>query len=263
VLGKIRFSLVRMLLVLMRTRKSQIAIEYAHRIRKASPETSVFWVNADSIPRFIESYRKITVAAKLPGVDEPKYDVLGAVSSWLARSESGKWHLMLDNADYKDIFFAQRPKHDFERTGATSSSSYLSQYLPQTQNASLLISSRDRATAFSLTGNQAQVMPISVISEDDIAVLLSKKLPQDTSDDAVKRELIVELDCMPLAITQAAAFITRRSPRMTVTGYTKLLRQSEVNEYSLLSEHEEDLRRDPSVSNSVLWTWRISFDYIR
>jgi len=50
---------------------------------------------------------------------------------------------------------------------------------------------------------------------------------------------------------------------MTVTEYTKLLRQSEVNEYSLLSEHEEDLRRDSSVSNSVLWTWRISSDYIR
>ena len=37
------------------------------------------------------------------------------------------------------------------------------------------------------------------------------------------RELVPALDCMPLAITQAAAYIMQRTPRMSVARYLALL----------------------------------------
>ena len=62
------------------SRKSQIAIEYAYRLRERSPTISVFWVHASNVARFEQSYRDIAVTAKLQGVDEPKTDMLGLVS---------------------------------------------------------------------------------------------------------------------------------------------------------------------------------------
>ncbi|EED11465.1 kinesin, putative [Talaromyces stipitatus ATCC 10500] len=70
-------------------------------------------------------------------------------------------------------------------------------------------------------------------------------------------------ECIPLAIAQAGAYISNRSPRMTVSSYLELFQQSETNQEHLLNYDEaHDLRRDQSGRYPVIMTWQISFDQI-
>ncbi|KAM6510829.1 hypothetical protein FSOLCH5_011275 [Fusarium solani] len=56
--------------------KSQIAIEYAYRVRKSAPQTWVFWVHAANAARFEQAYRDIADKAEIPGREDPKADIL-------------------------------------------------------------------------------------------------------------------------------------------------------------------------------------------
>lgn len=246
---------------LTRKSKSQIAIEYAYRLRKKRPETSLFSVSANSAARFEQSYRSIasTCMAKVPGMEDPKSDVLHLVNQWLSGSESGAWLLILDNADDAGLFFGPLST----QADTDVESPLLSRYIPQTGTGSILITSRNQGTALDLTGGQKQVLQVGVMSKDDTFALLTKKLPEDPSDKSVKEELMVELDSVPLAITQASAYIRARAPRMTVAKYVQLLRHGERNQIQLLSNNEADLRRDPGVPNSVIRTWQITFSQIK
>ncbi|KXJ84726.1 hypothetical protein Micbo1qcDRAFT_227710, partial [Microdochium bolleyi] len=58
-----------------------------------------------------------------------------------------------------------------------------------------------------------------------------------------------------LAITQAAAYIARRSPRISCSTYLEHFRKSEKKKESLLDRDLGDLRRDGTAANSVVVTW--------
>jgi hypothetical protein len=101
------------------------------------------------------------------------------------------------------------------------------------------------------------------MTPEDAEQLLETKIPYGISSDSERAELVRELDYFPLAITQAAAYISARATRMTVSKYLKLYRHDEVSQSRLLDEDSGDLRRDPGVPNSVIRTWQISFDQIK
>lgn len=76
--------------------------------------------------------------------------------------------------------------------------------------------------------------------------------------------LVKALDGIPLAITQACAYIRTNATRFTVSSYLELFLESEMNQAHLLQSADiGDVRRDLSVSNAVLTTWQISFKQIR
>ena len=240
-------------------RKSQIAIEYAYRLHKKSPATSVFWVHANNTARFQQSYRNIASAAKIPGIEDPKADVLNLVFQWLGSDESGSWLLILDNADDTDLFFSPFISATAQTSAPNIESPCLSGYLPQTGTGSILVTSRDEGTAIRLTGSRKQVLRVEIMSKDDTNALLHKKLPDDSSDTTAKEQLIIELGSIPLAITQASAYIAIQGSRITIAKYLQLLRSNDNKQVHLLSRNEADLRRDPGVPNSVITTWQISF----
>jgi tetratricopeptide (TPR) repeat protein len=240
-------------------RKSQIAIEYAYRLHKKSPATSVFWVHANNTARFKQSYRNIASAAKIPGIEDPKADVLNLVFQWLGSDESGSWLLILDNADDTDLFFSPFISATAQTSAPNTESPCLSGYLPQTGTGSILVTSRDEGTAIRLTGSRKQVLRVEIMSKDDTNALLHKKLPDDSSDTTAKEQLIIELGSIPLAITQASAYIAIQGSRITIAKYLQLLRSNNDKQVHLLSRNEADLRRDPEVPNSVITTWQISF----
>ncbi|KAH7124605.1 hypothetical protein EDB81DRAFT_860866 [Dactylonectria macrodidyma] len=83
--------------------------------------------------------------------------------------------------------------------------------------------------------------------------------------DAAERlaDLVDDLNYMPLAITQAAAYIKRRRLRMSVSAYVDEFRRSHKKKASLLNRDGGDLRRDEGASNSIVTTWQITFEQIR
>jgi tetratricopeptide (TPR) repeat protein len=246
--------------------KSQLAIEYSYQLRESQPQTWVFWVYAGTAARFEEGYRAIAQKVKLPDRDKPKVDILKLVYEWLCSAESGNWLLILDNADDASIFFkeAQGSTGSAPKLGRKGSFSgpALSTFLPQSQNGAVLITTRVEDVAFKLTGSYDAAIRVNAMDNEQAVALLRTKLGFIPTDEDAG-QLVKALDCIPLAISQAAAYIRQRAPRSSVTKYLHDFRKSEYKKTSLLSHDAGDLRRDPSASNSITVTWYMSFDHIR
>ena len=76
-------------------------------------------------------------------------------------------------------------------------------------------------------------------------------------------ELATALEFMPLAIVQAAAYISERAPLCSVQQYLEQYQKSDRKKTSLLDREGGQQRRDREAKNSIIITWQISFDHIR
>lgn len=75
--------------------KSEIAIEYAYRLKESAPDIWVFWVHASNAARFEQAYRDIAAKVDLPGRDDPKMDILRLLLNWLCDERNGRWLMNL------------------------------------------------------------------------------------------------------------------------------------------------------------------------
>ena len=167
--------------------------------------------------------------------------------------------MILDNADDKVVFFDQQSTAVSQGSDPQPSTLPLAMYLPQTsREGSILITSRNRDAAFRLTNSATNLIDVPLMRKEDAVAFLCRKVPDDRSSDDEKFELVELLEYLPLAITQAAAYISVKRTGMTIARYSSFLRQNE----SILLDHMGDLRRDPTIPSSVLLTWQISFDQI-
>ncbi|KAH8683388.1 hypothetical protein BGZ60DRAFT_524713 [Tricladium varicosporioides] len=239
--------------------KSQLAIRYAHSIRDASTQTFVLWVHASTKARFEEAYRDIADKLELPERNDPKVDVLRLVSNWLCNETNGKWLMVVDNADDVEVFYPKQTRtiNKSSPPGPTS----LATFLPQSRNGSILITSRSKDAAARLAGGRTYIKEVPRMDESQSLSLFRNKLELASNEEGAP-DLLRALDYIPLAITQAAAFINRRS-RMTASDYLDDFRGNDKKRESLLNWDSGDLRRDESASNSVVLTWQMSFEFIR
>ncbi|KAK5412625.1 hypothetical protein LTR06_005595 [Exophiala xenobiotica] len=245
--------------------KTQVAIEYAYRIQKERPKPWVFWVHASSESRFRESYRSIAQRLQLPGWQEPKADILGMVHNWLSDENNGRWTMVVDNADDEKIIFEQRSGEiDPEAPTMGRAGRSLAEYLPMSPKGSIVLTTRNRKVAEGLI-DCANILDLGPMDIDEAVDLLLKKLkkleggcaPNDLVD------LARQLDCIPLALSQAAAYVNQRAPRVTLSKYLTDIRRSDDGRAQLLLDDPRNPRRDGQHSNSIMTTWYVSFEYIR
>ncbi|MCJ1252082.1 hypothetical protein MMC30_009320 [Trapelia coarctata] len=231
--------------------KSQLAIEYCYMYRERNPKASVFWLHG-SADRFLQAYREIARKMDIPLVNG---DVLDLVTEWFNDAGSRQWLLIIDNADDASTFFESRSASTQGRRDLKP----LARYLPHSNNGSILITTRDSRVGERLC-NREKSIPVLPMKEAEAEALLRSKISEDAWAEGDARELIKELAYLPLAITQAAAFISENNE--TMPGYLRVLRLGDSDLQDLLSEDLEDPRRDPETENSVMRTWKISFDQI-
>ena len=186
--------------------------------------------------------------------------MLRLVNDWLRDETNGRWLMVLDNVDDIETFFPSRKRHRDKADQILPTS--LAAYLPQSRNGSVLITSRNKDAAARLAGGYHNITEVLAMDESQGLQLLCNKLVAGVSDKGAALDLLRVLDCMPLAITQAAAYINRRV-RMTIAGYLREFRASDTKRESLLNRDAGDLRRDESASNSIVTTWQMSFERIR
>ena len=223
----------------------------------------MFWVHGSNVVRFEEGYRTIARAVKLPGRDGPNVDILQLVHSWLCSAESGKWVIIVDNADESSVFFSPQSTSIVTRESTTRRQVRpLSAFLPQSANGAILITTRNRDTAFRFTGQNQDIIKVWPMDQKGALTLLEKKLGIHFESES-GAELIEALEYIPLAITQAAAYIYQRAPRTFISKYLEELQKSKRSRASLLNYDIGDPRRDESASNSIIMTWQISFEHIR
>ncbi|KAH7340011.1 hypothetical protein BKA66DRAFT_434967, partial [Pyrenochaeta sp. MPI-SDFR-AT-0127] len=135
--------------------------------------------------------------------------------------------------------------------------------LPRQPRGKILVTSRVGHLALQLVEDHNSIIHIECMTELESTTLLGKKLRYESSYLDEGKTLIQALGYIPLAISQAAAYIACRRPRMTISKYIDLLQRSERSQSLMLDYDSGDLRRDPSLTNSVITTWHISFEQIR
>lgn len=168
--------------------------------------------------------------------------------------------MVLDNADDAALLFASKDvAHDTDASFAEAQNIFIaSQYLPQNGKGSILVTSRNKGVALDLVDGSEQIVKIDVFGVRDSRALLRTRLPMTRANDNAIDDLARELEYIPLAIAQAAAYLVKR-PRISVSHYIDPLRCDESCQHLLCSDGGS-LRR---VSNAVIKTWQVSFDMIK
>ncbi|KAJ6060697.1 hypothetical protein N7444_002551 [Penicillium canescens] len=243
--------------------KTQLALEYSHRVRQQSLETSIFWIHASNAARCEKSLRDLADRAKIPGRQDHNANIFQLVGDWLQDDRIGKWILILDNVDDDELL---------HRTLATGTGSQVNiqnktltqpplRYLFQSPYGSIIVTSRNRGVALDIAGhkNSIEVQPMN---EAEALDLLQKKLSTPAERENMV-QLAEALEFMPLAIVHAAGYITYRSPRCSVLQYLEKLQKSDREAVRLLNHEAGLLYRDWEAKNSILLTWQISFDHIQ
>ena len=237
--------------------KSQISIEYCYRYKESHPDAHVLWVYGGNIARFYQGYKRIAQLLEIPGWDDPEASILELVCSWLS-STANPFLLVIDNADNIEHWWPGKYKSG---GSLDDPSSNLSKYLPSgLDNSHVLITTRDNRVASRLA-REAKPITIQPMSDDEAESLFLSKLGDEKSkfDEAEIRSLIEELDHLPLAVSQAAAFIQENG--ISIADYTNALRGEDAEEF--LHEELDDSRRDEESVNSVFRTWKLSHDQIK
>ncbi|KAF4456185.1 short-chain dehydrogenase, partial [Fusarium austroafricanum] len=229
--------------------KSQIALEYSYRRRQQDATCSIFWCNAATVARFEQSLGRIAIECGLASAGNADTDGPELVKHWLETRYKGRWLMVIDNIDDKDVFFTQTMK-----SGKT-----ISGCIPHCANGSLLFTTRNREVAFDVL-TQTHPIVIKEMDKEEGLKLAKKRLPKETSEDLII-QLLEVLEFIPLAITQASAFIGKRGK--TVQYYLQEYQKSDTTRAKLLSYEFSDHGRQSNSMESVAKTWIISFEGIR
>ena len=223
----------------------------------------MLWVHAGSMARLEQSFRDVANYVEIPGRQDPKANVFRLVHDWLRDGKSKQWLLILDNVDNPDLLSeAGDAGQRGQGTGVDGERRQpISAYLPQSQNGSILVTSRSQAAALKLV-EEKDIMVVQAMTPAQALTLFEKKLGSlGQGDDTA--ELAAALEFMPLAIVQAAAYVSQRAPRYSVQRYLEDFRKSDRKRTSLLNYEGGQLRRDWEAQNSIIITWQISFEHIR
>ncbi|XTI90760.1 hypothetical protein V2W45_1411366 [Cenococcum geophilum] len=109
--------------------------------------------------------------------------------------------MIIDNADDLGVFSRPSERRKGRKDdGSSNAAAALLEFLPQSPNGSILITSRSRDVAFRLTGSYADIIRVYPMDQARALALLRNKLKGSLKqDDAVA--LVEALNYMPLAIT--------------------------------------------------------------
>jgi tetratricopeptide (TPR) repeat protein len=166
-----------------------------------------------------------------------------------------QWLLVLDNVDDAGFLFDAQ---------ATTAAKPLHEYLPYCAHGCVIVTTRNKEAALQLV-EQRDIIGLDPMNALQARTLLAKKLGVQaaSSNTAELTALATTLEHMPLALVQAAAYISQRAPLCSVAQYLDQFRKSERKRTSLLSYDKDHLRRDREAKNSIITTWQISFEYIQ
>lgn len=209
----------------------------------------MLWVHAGNTARFVESYKRIASEFQISGRDDPNVDVLQLVRDWLEAKYECRWLMIFDNVDDRRIFF-----ETYTYTGKA-----LREYVPQTSKGSIIYTTRNVDIGMDLALDR---VPVAVPPMDvhEAQALLGNRIRAE-STETEQLELLEDLVYLPLAISQATAFMAKR--HKSVAEYVKLYRGSESTRIRLLGQRFNYHGREARPLESVVTTWWVSFNYIK
>ncbi|KAF4232361.1 hypothetical protein CNMCM6805_010007 [Aspergillus fumigatiaffinis] len=175
--------------------KTQIALELAYRMRDREPQCSIFWIPCTSYDAVEQAYISIAQMVGLHTV-EPG-EVKERLQTYFSQTDE-KWILIFDNADEMGMWAKGSP-----------AAPPLKNIIPRSENGHVLFTSRNRQLALKLAASNVVSVPdVDQKTAKEIfrQLLIRKDLLQD---DYVTSALLEQLAFLPLAISQAAAYINQ------------------------------------------------------
>ncbi|GAC1356383.1 MAG: FxSxx-COOH system tetratricopeptide repeat protein [Ktedonobacteraceae bacterium] len=215
--------------------KTQTAIEYAYRYRENYQ--AVFWTRADSYDLLTSDFLTIAAQLTLPERNEQDQSaVVKAVLRWLDTHDG--WLLILDNAD--DVMMVE-------------------EFLPSTDKGHILLTTRAQSTG--TVAERIELEKMDIAEATFFLLRRAKRLkgaktladvPTTTRTQA--QAIVEEVDCLPLALDQAGAYIEETG--CNLTDYLKLYK---TRRNRLLRTRGRDATGHPE---PVAATWALSFDRV-
>ncbi|QIW98225.1 hypothetical protein AMS68_003743 [Peltaster fructicola] len=229
--------------------KTQVALSFAYHVKDKCPTYSIFWISAvskETIEQgFTEIARLLHICTSLDGAE----DIKVLVQQRLSMTAAGEWIIIVDNVDDASVL----------QTSGTSTG--LMQHLPQNGLGIILFTTRDRRIAQSIVGSD--VVEIMKMDQQEASRYLSSALTThqlEYGDEKSLATLLDQLDHLPLAITQAAAYMNTNV--VTVSEYLRLLQNTEHDLIYMMSVELGDSTRYEQAANAVASTWVVSFNQI-
>jgi hypothetical protein len=228
--------------------KTQVALRFAYKVKEQYPEYSICWVAALSEGTFEQAYTDVARKLGVKVSDKTK-DIKQSLFRHLSSKDSGKWLLIVNNADDPDLVFGSG-------TGLG-----IIKHVLRTENGLVLLTTRSQEVAVDFA--ETHIVEIQAMDPDEATRFFERSLIQRNilDNQAPVTELLHILAHLPLAIAQAAAYINRT--KTTVARYLQLLKGSESNMVQLLSQEFKDRSRYDGFHNSVARTWLVSFRQIQ
>ena len=198
---------------------------------------------------------------QLPGWDDPNQDIQLVVKNWFECHASGDWVLVLDNADNVLDFFPETKGS--VSIGGTMKIDGLAKFIPQGTKGIVIATTRDYAVADILAGRNT--LSKQELSPAEAVQLFKQHYPAATEDeckyDGSISLLLKELQYLPLAIVQVAAFL-RQNRLLSPYEYLQRFNSTRDSQKRLLSKPFNDLRRDAN-TETILTTFSITFQQIQ
>ncbi len=209
--------------------KTQTAIEYAVRHRADYPD-GVFWVNAETTAGLTSGFVAIATTLRLAAAaSNDQEQIVRAVLEWLNGND--RWLLILDNVEERDN---------------------VASFLPLRGAGHILITSRE--SVFQGLGIARGIEVADLDSDEALRFVLTRtgRGDADLQERAAITDLSLELGNLPLALEQAAAYITETNA--TFAAYLSAFRKRRI---ALL---ERSAGRAPHETVAV--TWAANFEAV-
>ncbi|KAL9057610.1 MAG: hypothetical protein Q9162_002225 [Coniocarpon cinnabarinum] len=229
--------------------KTQLAIEFTYRARHENRDWSIFWISAVSEEAFQQSCWEIAKSCAI-STSNQQDNIKQLVYQHLASEASEKWMLIVDNAD--DERFLSHPGEAVEN---------LETHIPSKSGCRALFTTRNSKAANWIDG---RVIHLDIMDEVEAREMLEKRVheTQLLDDAAAAAKLLTEIECLPLAIKQAAAYINET--HVTITTYLTFLTNEKTDRdaRALLSHGFRDDTKPSKANEGIAKTWIISMNYI-
>ncbi|KAB5557932.1 hypothetical protein GE09DRAFT_93575 [Coniochaeta sp. 2T2.1] len=229
--------------------KTQVALRFAYWVKEHHREYSIFWVAALSMAAFTQAYEEIARICNV-SIDIEREEPKKSVQRYLNSEDAGRWLFIVDNVDDQDLLY-----------GSAEGTAGIHEFLPDNDNGLTLITTRFRGIAAEMAGGD--VLELNEMDAQDAEAFLQKSLIHKDllRDPATTKTLLSELTYLPLAITQAVAYLNRN--KTPINKYLELLRGTEQDMTSLMSREFRDKTRYSGSQNAVATTWLVSFEQIQ
>ncbi|CAH3038686.1 unnamed protein product [Porites lobata] len=236
--------------------KTSLAVEFAWRHKNSFPG-GVFWINGESDENINKSVAEMLSLGNIPtSTNDSIDDTFNKFLTWLSKKDL-PWLLVMDNVDEMQDPMCPASvkkicKGPWQRT------------VKSLKNGHILLTTRQNAKdakAF-LRYSTDDFLELSCFSVEDGALFLMKRTDlQGESLDPDAICLTKELGALPLALEQAAAYITTSPIPLSFNEYLekyqavkmRLLKQQPATALSIEAQHRL----------SVHTTWELNFEFVK